>query len=110
VDPTNVFVSWEITEEQLAAARTAMGAAFGVRKLHVEIALAEAADHVIARSELFGDTGRWFLELPPVGQAITAQLYFAAAGTRFDLLRAGPVQLPRTTPVEPEHLEELHVS
>jgi len=110
VDPGNVFICWEIIADQLAAAKSALGPAFDSRKLRVDITLARARDQVLVSMELFGDVGRWFIAVPPLGEEVAAHLHFDAAGMSYPLLSAGPVALPRITPVEPDILEELHVS
>lgn len=110
VDPGNVFICWEITSDQLAAAQSSLGPAFDSRKLRVDIVLESDREQVLCSMELFGDVGRWFLAVPPLGAEIVAQLYFEAAGSRHAILSAGAVALPRITPIEPDSLEELHVS
>jgi len=108
VDPQFIFISWEITEGQLAEARTRFGSDYDSRRLQVVIRHPEDAS-VLAERELYGEIGRWFIQLDHPGVWILAELRFVTSGAVLPLLTAGPVFVPRDTPVEPEHWEELFV-
>jgi hypothetical protein len=110
VDPANVFISWEIADIQLDSAKAEMGELFDRRKLCLDIQIADESPELLVRIELFGEVGRWFISLPPVGRAIRASLYFDSEGKKYLLRDAGPVVLPRISAVEPESFVELHVA
>jgi hypothetical protein len=110
VDPQNVFVSWEITAAQLAATQEYFGPqAFPQRRLTARFYTAQDTDAPRFVTELFGEIGRWFVSCEASGQELQAVLAFEAGGRHFPLATAGPVSLPRSSPVEVTQYEELAV-
>jgi hypothetical protein len=109
VDPYFVFISWEITEQQLDQARSMFGAEFNNRRLRVRLSNAETGGELSSR-ELYGDIGRWFIQLNVPGVWLRAELQYLAGGDSMELNSAGPVFVPRDAPVEPECWEELFVN
>lgn len=110
VDPEWAFVSWEVTPAQREAARLAFGDEwYGQRRLSLVIGGA-AHDHELARTDLFGDHGRWFMRLNAPGTLAVARIGFEARGARYELASAGPLQFPRVEPVEPDRFNELQVA
>lgn len=106
VDPDFAFVSWEITDAQLEQARLDLGAElFEQRRLLLRFVLEQQPDVLLASRELYGDTGRWFVELSQPDTWLRAELGFVA-GSRWHLLAsAGPVLMPRTEPVDGDFIE-----
>jgi hypothetical protein len=109
VDPYFVFISWEITSQQLEDAQQWLGRGFDGRRLMVALSDAESAT-LITQRELYGDIGRWFVELNSPGVWLSSRLYFTSETGDFDLIQAGPAFVPRDTPVEPQRWEELQVT
>jgi hypothetical protein len=109
VDPYFIFISWEIAQEQLDQARQHLGESFEQRRLSVALIDAQS-EQVVSTRELYGEVGRWFIQLNAPGRWIRAELHFRSVGAELSLNRAGPVFVPRDRPVEPEHWEELHVN
>lgn len=110
VDPEWAFLSWEVTAAQREASRLAYGDDwFAKRRLSVIVGNANH-DHELARVDLYGDHGRWFMRLGAPGALAVARLGFEAQGARYELASAGPLQFPRTEPIEPEKYVELQVA
>jgi hypothetical protein len=110
VDPEYAFIAWEITPQALESAERALGAeTFGSRVLQLRLYAAAADREALAGFNLYGESGRWFLRTGTPGQAVTAVLGYAAGQQFHELLRRGPVEFPRNTPVETERYAELQV-
>jgi hypothetical protein len=109
VDPYFVFISWEIPEAQLETARAHFGAEFERRRLQVRLTDSESGATVAIRA-LYGELGRWFIRLDQPGVWLRAELHYVAGEAELLLNAAGPVFVPRDTPVEPLRYEELHVT
>jgi len=111
VDTHYVFISWEVTQQQLAEAAAAFGPeTFAKRELVVRFEHAEPPQEIVTKCELFGEAGRWFVELAHPGASIVAVLGFEAGGRFFQLKTAGPIAMPRDQAVEPQEFEELRVA
>jgi len=111
VDTRYVFVSWEITSEQMAQARLSLGKkAFASRKLKILFHRDTREGEVLLASELFGDIGRWFIRLDHPGTVVLAELLFISGPEGFLLSTAGPLSMPREEVVEPDEYDELRVS
>lgn len=109
VDPYYLFVSWEITSDQLEQARAVLGDA-GFQHRQLELLLLDAgSSKLLARQTLYGEIGRWFIRHNLTGRVIAAKLEFTAGERHFVLNQAGPVSLPRDYIIEPERYDELHV-
>lgn len=109
VDPYFIFISWEITAQQLEQSRELFGADFASRRLRVLLTDVEHGVQLSSR-ELYGDIGRWFIQLNVPGVWLQAELQFVSGDKSLTLNSAGPVFVPRDTPVEPEAWEELFVN
>jgi hypothetical protein len=110
VDPEYVFVSWEITAEQLDQTRENLGIRdFEQRRLIIRLRNADNDGEILTEQELYGETGRWFIRHNLAGRRVTAELGFRPAQGFIRLSAAGPVELPRDFVVEPRQFEELHV-
>jgi hypothetical protein len=108
VDPEYIFLSWEVTEEQLRIARDLFGSkGFLVRRM---IAVLEN-EHggVLAEYELYGETGRWFIRHNQFGEIVRFKLKFTALGQTLELNETKLLQLPRIYAVEPEFYQEIEV-
>jgi hypothetical protein len=111
VDTYFVFISWEVTKQQMAEAAEVFGAeVFTKRELVVRFQHDEPPHEIVTKCELFGETGRWFVELAQPGASILAVLGFEAGGRFFQLNTAGPLALPRDQAVEPQEFTELRVA
>jgi hypothetical protein len=108
VDPYFIFVSWEITAQQLEQARAQFGKLFEQRRLRIAIVDAISGEQLTIR-ELYGEVGRWFIHLDQPGCWIRAELSFQLGNEALILNRAGNVFVPRDVPVEPEQWDELFV-
>ncbi|MDQ3022914.1 MAG: DUF4912 domain-containing protein, partial [bacterium] len=109
VDPYFIFISWEITTGQLEGAHVQFGAGFERRRLRVLLFDADSGSLLTAR-ELFGDVGRWFIELNQPGRWLRAELQFQVDSSVMSLNTTGDVFLPRDEPVEPQQWDELFVT
>jgi hypothetical protein len=110
VDTSYLFVSWEITPEQLAQAQSAMGdEAFAQRRLLLRIAGEALPAEPQLTIELFGEQGRWFIEHGLTGRCIVAELGYDTAGAFYLLQATGPLSLPRDFVIEPASYDELRV-
>lgn len=110
VDPEWIFLSWEITPAQREAARLAYGDEwFSHRRLSVVFQCVSDSS-TLGRMDLFGDEGRWFHRLNAPGALVLARLGFEHRQSRYELASAGPLQIPRLTPLEPEAYRELSVA
>jgi hypothetical protein len=110
VDTSYLFVSWEITPEQLAQAQSTMGEeAFAQRRLLLRIADEAQPTEPLLVSELFGEQGRWFIQHGLAGRRIIAELGYDAAGAFHRLQSTGPLSLPRDFVIEPTGYDELRV-
>ncbi|MCC7476875.1 DUF4912 domain-containing protein [bacterium] len=109
VDPDFVFVSWELSEQQLAEARTSIGEEQWPQRRLVLRLLDAAQQQECARRELYGESGRWFVEAARPGAWLLAELGFEHGAGWHLLGSAGPLLLPRISPVDGE-FRELHVS
>jgi hypothetical protein len=108
VDPDFVFVSWELDHEQLKVAREDLGEQhWEQRSLQLRFCLHDEPEAELARRELYGDQGRWFVELRRPDTLLRAELGFSAAAGWHLLASAGPLQTPRDTPVDGEFIELL---
>ena len=95
VDTRYVFVSWEVTADQMDQARLSLGdKAFDSRKLKVLFHRDSREGDALLSSELFGDIGRWFLRLDHPGAAVLAELRFISGSESFLLNTAGPLCMP----------------
>jgi hypothetical protein len=111
VDPLNVFVSWEITPGQQAAAMEYLGVeAYRQRRLLAQFYGAGQTDTPMFSTELFGDVGRWFIACDAAGDRLRAVLAYEAGGRHFPLASSGTVSMPRLRPVEPYDYKELSVN
>ena len=64
VDPGYVFISWEITPDQIHEASMALGSAgFSRRRLRIRFHDGSPQGEVFQGQELYGETGRWFIAL-----------------------------------------------
>ena len=90
-------------------ARNRFGRGFDNRRLRVQLYDATTENQISAR-ELYGDIGRWFIQLNQPGIWLRAELVFSTDNSQFTLNSAGPVFMPRDTPVEAEGWEELYVT
>jgi hypothetical protein len=108
VDPYFIFVSWEIAEAQLEQARAIFGADFHNRRLRV-LLFDVGTDAQLSARELYGEVGRWFIQLNHPGVWLRAELEYQTGSAALTLNSAGPVFIPRDAPVEPERWEELFV-
>ena len=111
VDTRYVFLSWEITAEQVAQARMSLGGkTFDTRKLKVLLRRENRQGEVLGSSELFGEVGRWFLRIDHPGAVVLAELAYVSGQESFSLNNAGPLSIPREDMVEPEGYDELKVA
>jgi hypothetical protein len=109
VDAHFIFISWEVTTAQLDQARQLFGDAFDIRRLQVTLTDSETGTP-LGQRELYGDIGRWFIQLSQPGIWLRATLHFRHLELEMQLGEAGPVFIPRDTPLEPERWEELLVT
>lgn len=111
VDPEFIFVSWEITDDQLTAARARFGKeGFQRRRLRIELFdTGGSAPEPLAARELYGEVGRWFIQLGRPDVWLRAELKFIYGGESLLLGQAGSVFVPREEPVEPTDYLELRV-
>jgi hypothetical protein len=111
VDPGYVFVSWEVTPEQIDQAHNALGdEGFGKRRLKIRFREFTPDGEIFHIQELFGDAGRWFLALFRPAVNVYAELGFQSGQEFFCLTRTGPLRMPRVETLEPETFDELKVS
>jgi hypothetical protein len=107
VDPEFAFVAWEVTLEQLDETRAALGDdLYDARVLQLRL---YDSNHAIAGFNLYGDSGRWFLQPALPGAVVSAVLGHASGEKFYELLRRGPLAFPRNHPSGAEHYLELHV-
>lgn len=59
----------------------------------------------LCRRELYGESGRWFVQLERPDTLLRAELGFAAAGAWQLLASAGPLHTPRSATVEADFIE-----
>jgi len=110
VDSEYVFLSWEITNEQLGQARQTMGNTdFAMRWLIVRFTALENQPRHIRDYALYGDIGRWFVRLQSPGAKVSGELAFRCRNKYYRLAKTGPVYLPRIHAVEPKSYQEMHV-
>ena len=110
VDTEFVFISWEITSQQMTEARNAFGTEmFGSRKLMIRLHSADDDARPSTNHELYGETGRWFIRHELAGHEVYAELGFNCGERFFKLIATGNVPLPRNFIIEPEQYEEMHV-
>jgi hypothetical protein len=111
VDADYVFVSWEISADQLASAAARLGDR-GFRNRRLMIVFHEAVEDMprVLRRELYGETGRWFIRLSRPGGRVLARLGYASGNVFHVLHEAGPVDIPRADLREPAAFDELEVS
>ncbi len=106
VDPDFVFISWELCAQQLERAERELGTAcWQQRVLTLRLTHADAPDTELARRELYGELGRWFIELRRPDTWLRAELGFQAGNAWHLLASAGPLLMPRTEPVDGDFTE-----
>jgi hypothetical protein len=111
VDTDYVFISWELTQQQLEQAHNLLGEkAFRNRRLQLRFHAEHASGSVLLERELYGDIGRWFVRISQPGAVVVAQLGYAHGDTFHVFNTAGPVVIPRVELIEPACFEELEVS
>lgn len=111
VDTDYCYISWEITSNQLDAARSLLGEkAFRNRRLQVRFHEITVDGPVLLERELYGEVGRWFVRLSRPGSIVFADLGYAHGGTFHAFNCSGPVYIPRVDIIEPQYFEELEVS
>jgi hypothetical protein len=111
VDTDFCYISWELTEHQLAVARNLLGEkAYRNRRLQVRFHDGSLDGAILLERELYGETGRWFVRLSQPGKLVFAELGYAHGETFHSFNSTGPVHIPRVNIVEPQYFEELEVS
>lgn len=111
VDPRYLFISWEVTTGQMQELQARLPSEqYQARKLVVKFMLDGPNGETVNVSELYGEAGRWFIELGRPGANIYASLGYEAGAKYYEFNCAGPLAIPRDTPVEPTEYQELRVA
>jgi hypothetical protein len=109
VDPQYVFISWEVTTQQVEDARLHFGDdLFNQRRLVLRLLDASSGETLMAQ-ELYGELGRWFIGHTLAGRLVKGSLCFRAGTEYFPLVETGKLELPRDYTLEPERFDEMSI-